>query len=505
MNTSKRSSRKAGKYLRPKDRSKSHSILHSLPVIIVFIAVTIMAWLIPLRPTMSESEKRNLEKFPQFTVDALIDGSYFDDISVWFSDTFTFRETWMSTAKSLEMLYGSRSVAIVGDIGANDDIPEISVSVQNTEPNPPAEETDPVPTETDPVPTETTAPVQDPENDGQTESTDPTQEGYDPREEGGVEEAPKDATQSAWGGQLIDEEDYVGTTSVIQIGNAAYKFTGFSKSYADKYTESLNKAAELLDGKARLFTVLAPENTTFMLTREDRLAMGCKPEEDAVEYIYSNMDSRIQTVSVFENLVAHNSEYIAFRTDHHWTATGAYYAYEAWCDVAGIEPVPLSEYEVIEYPGFRGTYYSKAARSDLLEEDTVVCYVPPGNITLYLSDSSKDGLGWEQALITDRTRSDAYSKYLAFLAGDHAKGTFINDDITDGSACLVIKTSIGNPFVYYLTQHYQYVYVLDIRYYSGRSLTSFVDHFEIDDVIFMHGTGFAMASGGNSVISSFVK
>lgn len=505
MNTSKRGSRKGGKYLKPKDRSKQRAILPALPVIIVFVALTVVAWLIPLRPTMSETENRNLEKFPEFTFDALLDGSYFDDIGVWFSDTFTFRETWISTAKGLETLYGSRDVAISGEIGPVDDIPEINVSMQNTEASPTTPETEPVPTETEAVPTETTAPTQDQQNTDETESTDPEQEGYDPREEGTVETAPKDATQSSWGGQIIKEEDYVSTTSVIQIGNAAYKFTGFSQTYSDQYVASLNKAAELLDGKARLFTVLALENTTFMLTREDRLNMGCKPEEDAVEYMYSKMDSRVQTVSVFDNLIAHNSEYLAFRTDHHWTATGAYYAYEAWCDVAGVEPVPLSEYEVIEYPGFYGSYYTKAARADLLEEDTVVCYVPPGDITLYLSDSSDDGLGWEQAVITDRTNAPGHSKYLAFLAGDHAKGTFINDDISDGSACLVIKTSVGNPFVYYLTQHYQYVYVLDIRYYYGRDLTSFVDHYEIDDVIFMHGAGFAMASGGNNAIKNFVK
>ena len=493
MNTSETNSRDTVQREKEKSGKKFHAILPVLPVIIVFVALTVLAWIIPLRPTMSETENRNLEKFPQFTFEALLDGSYFDDIGVWFSDTFTFREVWIDTAKGLETLYGSRSVAIYGEIEAGDDIPEVTVSLQE----PPATEA------MDPV--QTDAPEEELPNPGESEPAGPEQEAYDPREEGDVAEAPKDATQSSWGGQMIEEDDYVGSSTVLQIGNAAYNFTGFTKSYADKYAEAMNKAVELLDGKARLFTVLGLENTTFMLTREDRIEMGCKPEEDAVEYIYSNMDSRIQKVSVYDNLVEHNSEYLAFRTDHHWTATGAYYAYEAWCETAQIEPVPLSEYEVIEYPGFQGSYYSKAARSDLLEDDTVVCYVPPGNITLYLSDSSKDSLGWEQDLITDRSRASKGSKYLAFLAGDHAKGTFINDDITDGSVCLVVKTSVGNPFVYYLTQHYQYVYVLDVRYYFGRDLVSFVDHFQIDDVIFMHGTGLAMSSGGIKLINGFIE
>lgn len=472
--------------MKEKGTSKNRGFLFSLPVIALFLVITVVAWILPLRPTMSESEKRNLEEFPEFSIQVLLDGTYFDDIGVWFSDTFTFRENWIRATKSLESLYGTKNVAIYGDVGANDDIPDISISVPATE----------APTvATEPPQTEPAAP----------ETTGVPQDDYDPREEGQEETAPDDATQSAWGGQLIDEDEYVNAGAVIQIGNATYIFTGFSQYYADQYAASMSKAAELLDGQARLFCVLSLENTTFMLQREDRIAMGCKPEEDAVEYMYSKMDPRVNTVPIFENMIAHNSEYLAFRTDHHWTATGAYYAYEEWARAAGFDPVPLSDYDVIEYPGFLGSYYYRAGQNALLEEDTVVCYVPPGNVKLYLSDSSSDGLGWEQPLITERSHAPANSKYLAFLAGDHAKGTFINDDITDGSSCLVIKTSMGNPFVYYLTQHYQYVYVLDIRYYSGRKLTSFVEHYGIDDVIFMHGTGLAMSEGGTSLIASFVK
>lgn len=38
---------------------------------------------------------------------------------------------------------------------------------------------------------------------------------------------------------------------------------------------------------------------------------------------------------VWENLRAHREEYIYYRTDHHWTMLGAYYAYEAWARSRG--------------------------------------------------------------------------------------------------------------------------------------------------------------------------
>ena len=52
------------------------------PAIAFFIALgllTALAWCLPLRPSVSEKEKRNLEPFPDFSVSSLLDGSYFED------------------------------------------------------------------------------------------------------------------------------------------------------------------------------------------------------------------------------------------------------------------------------------------------------------------------------------------------------------------------------------------------------------------------------------------
>ena len=111
----------------------------------------------------------------------------------------------------------------------------------------------------------------------------------------------------------------------------------------------------------------------------------------------------------------------------------------------------------------------------------------------------------EHDILIDRTHSSAGGMYMTFLGSDSAKVTFVNNDITDGSACLVVKTSVGNPYSYYMTQHYQYVYVVDIRHYFTRSLAEFVDHFEIDDVLFVHGTGLAQTERGVGLIDWFAR
>ena len=63
---------------------------------VLLAALTVTAFIIPLRPTLSYAEKRRLTEFPRFSVASLLSGEYFDGISAWFSDTFPGREGWMA-------------------------------------------------------------------------------------------------------------------------------------------------------------------------------------------------------------------------------------------------------------------------------------------------------------------------------------------------------------------------------------------------------------------------
>ena len=445
----------------------------------VFFAVlglmTVAAWIIPLRPTVSQREKRELEKFPAFSLSALADGSYFAQIDRWFSDTFPGRDSWIEAAQNIERLHGSGNIVIYGQIDAGDDIPPAEELEAQATPRPtPA-----------PVETVISAP-----NAAEPEETEP------PVEE---DEEP------VWGGKVIEEEDLVTLGALIQIGDSAFSFTGFSQYYTDMYAESINKAAELLDGKARVFSVLALHSTTLLLPRDYRDSIGCKPEEEFIAYLNGQLTGNAYGVDTYNALLPHNGEYIYFRTDHHWTALGAYYAYVEWARVAGVEPVGLEEYEERIFEPFYGSLYYQANQSSKLRPDEVYAYVPPGDVHLYIELNGADSLdnrGYEQTLITEIAGID---KYLCFLTGDVPLATFVNNDITDGSACLIIKNSNGNPFCYYFTQHYQYVYVIDYRKYSRRSLTKFVDYYDVDDVIFCLSSGQIQSYGGNELLKGIIR
>ena len=58
--------------------------------------------------------------------------------------------------------------------------------------------------------------------------------------------------------------------------------------------------------------------------------------KEFVNYVYGKLNDGIHKVNAVDNLIPHNAEYIYFHTDHHWTALGAYYAYQAFCVEKGV-------------------------------------------------------------------------------------------------------------------------------------------------------------------------
>lgn len=101
----------------------------------------------------------------------------------------------------------------------------------------------------------------------------------------------------------------------------------------------------------------------------------------------------LDVVDVTEALSAHQDEYIFYKTDHHWTSLGAYYAYAEWARSNGGTPAPLSNWTKRELCGdFRGTTYSKV-NYPVAPYDTIEAYYKQESHTVdynsgdYITDS----------------------------------------------------------------------------------------------------------------------
>jgi len=56
----------------------------------------------------SETENRTLAQFPEFSWEALVDGSYTESVEEYFADQFPMRDTWMVLKARAELLLGKR-------------------------------------------------------------------------------------------------------------------------------------------------------------------------------------------------------------------------------------------------------------------------------------------------------------------------------------------------------------------------------------------------------------
>lgn len=280
-----------------------------------------------------------------------------------------------------------------------------------------------------------------------------------------------------------DEERY---DAVYRVGDTGYEMYTYVESTAKKYADNINAIADAVKGTATVYMLPAPLSSGITLPDALYGKDVFYDQKAAEDGIIGFMNDNVVSVPLNKALMAHRGEYIYFRTDHHWTATGAYYAYAEFCKAAGKTANPLEGYETEEFPGFLGTFYRDTNESSHLGDnpDTVVAYHPlSADATLDYTDKNGQVIRWP--IIYDQSSAPASYKYGTFVGGDQPYTIIKNPAITDGSSCVVVKESFGNAFVPFLVDHYETVHVIDYRYWDG-SISDFVNTNGVDDVLFVN-------------------
>ena len=81
-----------------------------------------LGFIISLRPAVSDTEGRVLTKFPTFTWESFLSGEYTSQISLWYADTYPFRDKLLDWDGELKGLYGVGSHDFSGYEGEVDTI-----------------------------------------------------------------------------------------------------------------------------------------------------------------------------------------------------------------------------------------------------------------------------------------------------------------------------------------------------------------------------------------------
>ena len=216
----------------------------------------------------------------------------------------------------------------------------------------------------------------------------------------------------------------------------------------------------------------------------------------------SEVDDQLEIVDFSDALSQHKDEYIYYRTDHHWTTLGAYYAYVAYCEQKGLTPVSLEELKENKVEDFYGTFYSKAKRPGQ-DSDTITWYDVPVDEFAFVANTKEDPQLLElgemveedglQLLsvdsMMDERKFQTRDKYAAFMWGNSGyvkiKSSH-NLDHQDGktSRLLLFKDSYANSMIPYLTYNYDEIIVVDLRY-MAKNVSELMKE-DFDDIFVMY-------------------
>ena len=276
-------------------------------------------------------------------------------------------------------------------------------------------------------------------------------------------------------------------------GDTGYGMYFFNQQAATTYIDMVNRIADTFAGTANVYTMLVPNSEAFYLTDEERaqLEPDWRNEKAATDYYVASFNSNVKNIDIYDVLASHKDEYIYFRTDHHWTGLGAYYAYNAWAQAKGVEAHALEEYEQVTFPGFTGSYYTETQAAAMeANPDTVIAYKPLTYDRMTFTDTDGNTLNWP--IINDVSGYRSTQKYSCFAAGDQPFSYIENPNVANGQACILVKESYADAFVPYLTDHYQFIYWFDYREYNG-NITEYIrtvtqtEGINTVDIMFLNG------------------
>lgn len=418
------------------------------------------------RGDVAEGENRRLATVAPLTREALLDGSLAESVDTAFADRFAGRRPALAIAGWISENRGPGGSVELVSVQRTDEFGRVDGGEDGNAP------ADPPPGANGEEPPEARAEAQtlattDPEPAPRPETT-PTGD---------------DGTRGAAGapGQLASDEREMIVNEFLIVEDQAMEVLGFRESAADYYAESVRRFLEAVGPEVRAWALVAPSVIEF--TRRDRYGNLGADQEAAIRAIYSRMPHQVSGVMVHPTMAeaAERGEYLYFRSDHHWTGLGAYYAYRAFAESAGFAPIPIGAYgQPEEIPGFLGSLYRQTRSSRLAENPDVVQYWQPivaHEYRVYWDDESRLTPVMDRDL-AERERN----KYQVFISSDRPLG-IIRTEAPGNRRILIFKDSYGNAFVPWLIPHYREIHVVDPRYFNFNA-AQYLRENEIAEVLF---------------------
>ena len=381
--------------------------------------------------SFSSSENRELSTSPTLSLSSYLDASFMQDFESYYTDQFPFRETFMSLSKRYN------SIMYPNFLLSDDDV----ISLPPTNINP------------------TT-----------------TQEGGD---------SPAPSTNSPTTDQ-VDTESLQGS---MIYGGRIMEIFNVSDSTAQRYANVIN-ALYAECGEPDTYVLIPPPAYTLYAPENH---INEKTDFDQAMLVVSAALDGPQLIDLRETFDDRKDEALYFRTDHHWTARGAYYACNAFLQAAENMTLPaLDTYQSGTRDGFLGSLYRAIMAnqaSALIEKnpDTLEYFYPfaDAEVITYSSAAMIDPL--EREVLYPDYNADT-NLYCVYMGGDIALGK-ITTQTKNGKSILVVRDSYGHAFVPFLIDAYETIYIVEPRYFNRDTnpmeLGSFFTEHDVDTLLFL--------------------
>lgn len=209
---------------------------------------------------------------------------------------------------------------------------------------------------------------------------------------------------------------------------------------------------------------------------------GYLSERTFIDDCYKKMLG-ITTIDSLSFLNGHSSDYVFYRTDHHWTSLGAYYAYCAAAKTLGYSAYSLDSFNIeTASSSFRGTLYSKTLDNSITPDSIDYYHLASGEpkVKMTVFDGSKTT---EYDSLYVRSYLDVKDKYSSFT-GSNSPIVTIETDVDNGRNLLLVKDSYAHSLVPFLSKHYSRITMVDMRYINT-DLNRFIDLGEYQQTMFM--------------------
>ena len=277
------------------------------------------------------------------------------------------------------------------------------------------------------------------------------------------------------GGSRLENGVYIGTNGQLleQIEVADENHLAANIKAIKSFSESQSKIPVRM--------MLVPDAANVLNHSLPALA---KPEDQTQMFsmVRKDLGDSVEWIDVSTELNKHKTEKIYYKTDHHWTTLGAFYAFQAAAPSLGIEGDLSGKY--VSYTvsdSFNGMLASKSG-VNFGEKEQIDIYVPTEEDTDLIVDYVDEGK--RSTSLYDSSKLKEKDQYTVFLGGNSSL-LDIRTVSTSTKRLLLVKDSFANSFIPFLTPYYREIVVVDPRYYSG-TINDLMDSYRISEVLFLY-------------------